>query len=172
MKKTAFVLSAALMLQLSLGSAAFAKDRLSPSETLLKGQSITSSDGRFALIMQTDGNLVLYMNGRGLWDTNTDGDYVQWYDPFFNRYFTRYPDKFKFTTYGSLEIRDNAEEVIPFWKADLAGWQKQHYGSMGQPVPVGLIGDRLLLQNDGNLVLSDNRGPVSLPVWASNTYGH
>jgi len=35
---------------------------------------VSSCDGRFTLVMQTDGNLVLYWNGVGaLWATNTVG---------------------------------------------------------------------------------------------------
>jgi hypothetical protein len=41
--------------------------------TLSFGQSIKSCDGRFTLIMQTDGNLVLYFNGVALWATDTNG---------------------------------------------------------------------------------------------------
>jgi len=37
-------------------------DRLTPGQSLFNNASITSGDGRFRLIMQTDGNLVLYRN--------------------------------------------------------------------------------------------------------------
>jgi hypothetical protein len=45
---------------------------IGPNTTLLRGSSKTSCDGRFTLIMQGDGNLVLYWNGvRALWSTGT-----------------------------------------------------------------------------------------------------
>ena len=49
-------------------------DSLSPDQSLYAGQSITSSDGRFYLIYQSDGNLVLYRNDAvPLWHTQTYG---------------------------------------------------------------------------------------------------
>lgn len=45
-----------------------------PNQALSPGQSIRSCDGRFDLVMQGDGNLVLYMAGAGaLWHTSTHG---------------------------------------------------------------------------------------------------
>jgi len=46
---------------------------LGPNQVLDIGQSITSSDGRYRLIMQDDGNLVLYSINRPLWSSRTDG---------------------------------------------------------------------------------------------------
>ncbi len=47
-------------------------DRLNPGERLLPGQSITSSNGRFVLIQQFDGNLVLYKPyQQPMWATGT-----------------------------------------------------------------------------------------------------
>lgn len=41
---------------------------MSPGTTLATGQSVTSCDGRFTMVIQGDGNLVLYQNGvRALW---------------------------------------------------------------------------------------------------------
>jgi hypothetical protein len=49
-------------------------DRLNPNDRLLQGQFITSADGRFTLILQGDGNLVLYKpGGRPIWATGTSG---------------------------------------------------------------------------------------------------
>lgn len=46
---------------------------LAPGKALGVNESVTSCDGRFTLIQQDDGNLVLYMNGVGaLWATGTD----------------------------------------------------------------------------------------------------
>lgn len=44
---------------------------LEAGEGLGMGEYIMSCDGRFKLAMQTDGNLVLYMGTKSLWDTNT-----------------------------------------------------------------------------------------------------
>jgi hypothetical protein len=44
------------------------------SQLLLQNQYLQSTDGRFRLIMQTDGNLVLYKNGtQAIWASNTSG---------------------------------------------------------------------------------------------------
>jgi hypothetical protein len=50
-------------------------DRLNPGQPLFTDGSITSGDGRFRLIMQTDGNLVIYRtsDNRALWATGTQG---------------------------------------------------------------------------------------------------
>jgi hypothetical protein len=51
-----------------------AVDVLQPGESLYAGQSKTSSDGRFTLVYQTDGNLVLYQSGVGwIWANWTYG---------------------------------------------------------------------------------------------------
>jgi hypothetical protein len=47
---------------------------MSQGQYLSVGQSRSSCDGRFSLVMQSDGNLVLYQNGVGaLWASNTFG---------------------------------------------------------------------------------------------------
>lgn len=49
-------------------------DRLNPGESLVVGESITSANGRYTLILQGDGNLVLYISGsEAIWSTRTDG---------------------------------------------------------------------------------------------------
>ena len=50
-------------------------DRMNPGETLGTNGSITSGDGRYRLIMQNDGNLVVYRNSdnRALWGSGTQG---------------------------------------------------------------------------------------------------
>jgi hypothetical protein len=50
-----------------------ASDTLGVGAQLTPGQSIVSSDGRFTMIMQTDGNLVIYLEGTPLWASNTAG---------------------------------------------------------------------------------------------------
>jgi len=49
-------------------------DRLTSGQRLRPNESLTSNDGRFTLVMQGDGNLVLYgPGGRYRWDTGTWG---------------------------------------------------------------------------------------------------
>jgi hypothetical protein len=48
-------------------------DTMQPGQVLNPGQSITSADGRFTFIYQTDGNLVLYLGGTPLWASGTNG---------------------------------------------------------------------------------------------------
>ncbi|AEI39713.1 mannose-binding lectin [Paenibacillus mucilaginosus] len=63
MKKFTLLLLAVFMLQFSIVTAASAKNSLLPGEKLTAGQMLVSNNGRFALVMQTDGNLVLYQDG-------------------------------------------------------------------------------------------------------------
>ncbi|MBB5803186.1 YVTN family beta-propeller protein [Saccharothrix ecbatanensis] len=56
------------------GAPARGSDRVVRGESLAVGQYRTSRDGRFRLIMQSDGNLVLYAaTGEALWHTRTNG---------------------------------------------------------------------------------------------------
>ena len=52
-----------------------AKDSLGPNECLAVGDSLISSNGCFRLIMQGDGNLVIYRqsNNKATWSTKTSG---------------------------------------------------------------------------------------------------
>jgi outer membrane lipoprotein-sorting protein len=45
---------------------------MQPGEVLNPDQSITSADGRYRFIYQSDGNLVLYDGGTLLWDSTTN----------------------------------------------------------------------------------------------------
>jgi hypothetical protein len=49
-------------------------DRLNTNDQLLQGQLIRSQDGRFILVMQTDGNLVIYYYNIALWSSVTAGN--------------------------------------------------------------------------------------------------
>jgi len=55
-----------------------ASDRLNPGETLRKREYLTSTNGRYRLVLQNDGNLVLYGPGnRPLWSSNTQGKTIE-----------------------------------------------------------------------------------------------
>lgn len=172
-------------------------DQLQPTEGLLVGQSIRSADGRFTIVLQTDGNLVLYANGRiPLWASNTAGHPEVW--------------DVVMQGDGNLVIYDTHQR--PLWASNTSGQPGAHliaqndgnlviYDSANRPlwasntvVPAqptaptrtdrllpnqGLnVGQfinsaddrfRLILQADGNLVLYDQ---ANVPLWASNSVGH
>lgn len=47
---------------------------LQPGQQITQGELIRSNDGRFILVMQTDGNLVLYYYNVALWSSSTAGN--------------------------------------------------------------------------------------------------
>ena len=51
-------------------------DTLSEGQKLAKGESITSQNGAYKVILQDDGNLVLYARDRAVWSTGTNGQNV------------------------------------------------------------------------------------------------
>ncbi|UUZ85857.1 hypothetical protein LJK88_21785 [Paenibacillus sp. P26] len=55
-------------------------DHLNPGEKIQPGQQLTSTNGMFALVMQQDGNLVLYRAGSNsaLWASGTFGHRIDW----------------------------------------------------------------------------------------------
>lgn len=56
------------------GTTAFGSYQLVTGQQLHQGQYLQSSDGRYRLVLQSDGNLVLYAPGyRVLWKSNTSG---------------------------------------------------------------------------------------------------
>jgi hypothetical protein len=57
---------------------AYAGDRLNPGETLRRREYLTSANGRYKLVLQSDGNLVLYgPRNRPLWSSNTQGKAIE-----------------------------------------------------------------------------------------------
>jgi len=51
-------------------------DTLTGGQKLVKGESLTSSNGAYTLTLQDDGNLVLAARGRSIWATGTNGQDV------------------------------------------------------------------------------------------------
>lgn len=66
-----------LLLLFSVTNTVLAVDTLRSGEWLLKGQSLSSNNRYYRFIMQSDGNLVLYVAGnRPLWSSGTYGQQV------------------------------------------------------------------------------------------------
>jgi hypothetical protein len=84
-------------------------DVLNPPDQLTAGQSITSNNGRLTLVLQGDGNLVLYAGGVALWSPDAHGNPAQ---------------VAKMQTDGNFVLYDG--QVQPLWASDTAG----HPGSL------------------------------------------
>ncbi|MBL0388284.1 hypothetical protein JJB07_16895 [Tumebacillus sp. ITR2] len=180
-KMACFAFLALSVLQIPAASSAFASDTLHPGETLSNNGMLVSADGRFALDMQSDGNLDLYNNGNALWSSHTNG---AWYNPnpFYSPFstdpsmyvyaqFTVWAQVLRLDNSGVLRITD-AGNTHTFWVADTNTWMTNWYHP---PMikPTGLVGDTLIVQSDGNCVLYDtvHGGGSWMPVWATNTGG-
>ena len=178
----AFALAtAALALAPAVAAAA---GTLGPGGTLTAGQVLTSPDGHYDLVMQSDGNLVLYLEtGRALWSTKTAGNPG---------------DHAVMQTNGNLTVYDAGGNAL--WSTNTAGDNCAYltvqndgnvvlYGSSGAVWATGTVnsvlqpGDeltagqelysnseqfRLIMQGDGNLVLYDGAGRA---LWATATEG-
>jgi hypothetical protein len=164
------------------------KSSLSAGQSLNPGENIISPEGNSVLVMQTDGNLVLYVNFKPIWATNT---------------FSNLPHKLLMQTDGNLVLYDNS--MRPLWNSSTSGYTDNKlqlqtdgnlvlYSSTNSPLwatysvsnPSNLNyvntdlssfifpGQRMStadreyvanLQTDGNFVVLKN----GLPVWATGT---
>ena len=110
---------------------------------LKKGEQVTSDNGKYKLILQNDGNLVLYnASNRPIWHTWTSSSY-------------------KASQVDHFNVQDDGNMVIysadgkPIWASNT--W-----------IGSGKYNVSLRLQDDGNLVLYNNT--KGKPIWTSNTY--
>ncbi|MGF9944630.1 hypothetical protein ABEX44_15410 [Priestia megaterium] len=162
------------------------KDRLNPGEKLLPGQSLWSQNGQYALVMQTDGNLVQYKSGVALWASGTNGKKVD---------FAILQDDGNFVIYGGggalwdtkthgnkvayLIVQDDGNIVIygangkPVWASKSAQPVKRDRLNPGEKLLPGqsLWSQNgqyaLVMQTDGNLVQYKS----GVALWASKTNG-
>ena len=121
--------------------AAWAKDALLQGEQLGRGEQLLSNNGCFRLIMQGDGNLVLYGNTmKPIWNAASVGP----------------ADKTIMQNDGNLVVYKPNMEVV--WAAH-------------PPDRQGLTDFRLIVQDDGNTVIYANKGSQVIPIWATNSGG-
>ena len=172
-------------------------DRLRDGQGLLPGSFIKSQDGRFTLIMQLDGNLVIYGPGhQALWASNTAGhhdvfDVVMQSDGNLVLYNgTNHPFWASNTAgvTGASLVMQNDGNLVIYDAANKAHWASNTVVPATPAAPArpdrllpgqGLLPGQhiksldgrftLILQTDGNLVAY---GPRNNPIWASNTNGH
>jgi len=110
-----------------------ASNQLTAGHRLTSGQQVSSSSGRFHLIMQSDGNLVLYDGSSPIWATGT------WNLPATSR-----------PTHADMQADGN---LVLYNDANQAAWATGTFGSFVNPY--------LEVQDDGNLVIYHNgRSPI------------
>lgn len=110
---------------------------------LLTNGQLTSNDGRFTLVLQTDGNLVLYTKPISV-------ETAYWASGTADLPAEQRPNR--------LEMQRDAHLVL-YDRDGVARWASGTWG-------LGFVDPRLVLQDDGNLVIY-HRGEV--PVWATGT---
>lgn len=156
---------------------------LDPGQSLSRGSTLRSPSGNYRLVMQNDGNLVIYNSGgSATWATGTsqgtraamqsDGNFVVYADSG-SAVWSSTTDGFGG---ASLVMQDDGNLVI--YLSGRALWSKDGvlYDQLdsGQTLTAGqsrLSPNHqyaLIMQGDGNLVLYRSGGTA---VWASNTQG-
>lgn len=111
-------------------------DALKQGQQLLPGQSRTSGDGRFTLVYQGDGNLVLYQKGvtSALWASNTGG-----------------------TSAGKAVMQGDGNFVV-YDQGGVARWASNTGGSAGAFVVVQGDGNVVLYTATGKALWTSNTG--------------
>lgn len=129
------------------GTYAFAGGRLPvqasdlvSGETLVSGEDRNSFDRRFRLVMQTDGNLVLYKNGVATWATS-------------------YFSGFTFVR-GSRAVMQTDGNLVVYSPSNVALWAASWNGL------VASSGSEAIIQDDGNFVIYSASGVAK---WATYT---
>lgn len=114
---------------------------LAPGESLRVGEWLMSSNGRYRLEYQTDGNVVLRrtLNGTPTWATNT-------------------------AAIGTLSMQAEDGNLVLYDYTGTSRWVPLK--DDGTPGTAGHPNARFVLQDDGNLVVYAGDG---LPVWTSHT---
>jgi hypothetical protein len=118
-------------------------DTLYEGQTLTGNQALTSRNGIFRAVMQTDNNFVVYKQQGAIWDSKTC-----------NRNGNN----------GRLILQQDNNLVV-YDQMNSAIWSSGTNGRGGGGTNAQV---RLVMQDDGNLVLYDQNNQ---PLWASNTCG-
>lgn len=114
-------------------------DRMQAGQWLNTGSQLLSPNRLYRLVLQDDGNCVLYRISGGpqpLWSTGSRGAGC----------------RLSLSSEGLLQLSDSTGKAL---------WQT------GSPHGAGAY--YLQIQDDGNLVLYRRQGPVVIPDWASQT---
>jgi hypothetical protein len=146
-------------------------------------------------VMQSDGNLVIYLNGSPLWNTGTYGHpgaaFILWTDgsmfianasgllwgvgpgPFSGNFSQLVPSGSNELTAGTGLFDGQTITAGKYQLVLQADGNLVVYTQAGSPLwntgTWGQPGDSLTMQSDGNLVIYNLHGK---PIWSSGTFGH
>ena len=105
-------------------------DRIQSHKEMPEGSFLQSGDGRFKMVVQGDGNLVIYQSNQPIWASNTSGIGTPGF-------------KLAIQSDGNVVMYGKNASI---WASNTAG--------------VGTGSYTLVMQNDGNLVLYDRNSPI------------
>jgi len=134
------------------------------SGTLTAGQCLTSPDGQYELMMQSDGNLVEYFlpSGQAVWASNTAlvappiPDFINYSNPY-----AAMQSDGNLVVYMTQTV-PSPDPLFPPTTSTVAPWAS---GSQGVP------DTSLSLQDDANFVIYGTNSAGAYPAWAANTVG-
>jgi GH25 family lysozyme M1 (1,4-beta-N-acetylmuramidase) len=179
----AAVLAAFIATPAGSARAAAGGSALSPGDQLTAGQSLVSTSGAYQVIMQGDGNLVEYFQGRALWSSGTQGHPGAFIAMQGDGNLVVYGSSGVLWTTGTqghpgawMQVQDDANLVV-YSSASVALWVDGAVNdrlTAGQRLTSGQYlqsPDRaymLAMQGDGNLV----EYVSGQPLWMTATNGH
>lgn len=122
---------------------------LPPLTKMTPGQYLTSPSGRFTFVLQSDGRAVIYDNGAAVWQAQNGQPYTS--------YRTEAADKsatFFITQYYAF-LNDTINK---------RNWGTANSTPLGGDITAAYARTFMVLQDDGNLVLTD-----AYPLWSSTS---
>lgn len=150
---------------------------------LYPGESLTSSNGWYQLLMQRDGNFVVYNKANDpVWFTGTGEPSFAWFQPDGNLVLYRYSDGAAIWNSGTYLLPTSSSPATNFTSGTttlLAGDTSSSKLLIGQQLVSENGWYRLKMQSDGNLVLYSKAqnftGPdienYNIAIWNTGTYG-
>ncbi len=103
-------------------------DRIQSHREMPEGSYLQSGDGRFKMVVQGDGNLVIYQSNQPIWASNTSG-----------------------RGYPNFKLAMQSDGNLVMYGRNGATWASNTNGRGTSPYA-------LVMQNDGNLVVYDGNG--------------
>ncbi len=111
-----------------------------------QGNAVSSCDGRFSLVMQTDGNFVLYERGKAIWNTATNGKG------------------------GNLAAMQGDGNLVVYSTGGCPLWASNTSGNAGAYLAVQNDGNLVIYTAAGKAIWATGTGPISEPPSTCGTF--